>query len=87
MYASHSRKMLVILMPHYQTASEIFSSKPHIEVFFPLHHHTKFPHLTDCRRAIVTAKSRKMRSISEQLNAPTQKIPQPKKQKKKEYEC
>ena len=26
------------------------------------------------------------RSISEQLNAPTQKIPQPKKQKKKEYE-
>ena len=42
MYTSHSRRMPVILMQHYPFASEIFSHKPHTEVFFPLHHHTKF---------------------------------------------
>ena len=47
MYTSHSRRMPVILMPPFQTASEIFSHKPHTEVFFPLHHRTKFPVRTE----------------------------------------
>ena len=46
-YTSHSRRMPVILMPPSQTVSEIFSHKPHTEVFFPLHHHTKFPVRTE----------------------------------------
>ena len=53
MYTSHSRRMPVILMPPSQTASEIFSHKPHTEVFFPLHHHTKFPvHTESLRRCL-----------------------------------
>ena len=47
MYTSHSRRMPVILMLPSQTVSEIFSHKPHTEVFFPLHHHTKFPVRTE----------------------------------------
>ena len=47
MYTSHSRRMPVILMPPSQIALEIFSHKPHSEVFFPLHHHTKFPVRTE----------------------------------------
>ena len=43
MYTSHSRRMPVILMPPSQIALEIFSHKPHTEVFSLLHHHTKFP--------------------------------------------
>lgn len=50
MYTSHSRRMPVILMPPSQTASEIFSHKPHTEVFFLLHHHTKFPVRTESLR-------------------------------------
>ena len=53
MYTSHSRRMPVILMPPSQTVSEIFSHKPHTEVFFPLHHHTKFPvHTESLRRCL-----------------------------------
>ena len=56
----------------------------------------RVPSNTEKRREAVKAKiqdilqeqpiQKEKRSISEQLNAPTQKIPQPKKQKKKEYE-
>ena len=53
MYTSHSRRMSVFLMPPSQTVSEIFSHKPHTEVFFPLHHHTKFPvHTESLRRCL-----------------------------------
>lgn len=44
---SHSRRMPVILMPLPETAPEISSHKSHTEVFFPLHHHAKFPDQTE----------------------------------------
>ena len=47
MYTSHSRRMPVLLMPLPETAPEISSHKPHTEVFFPLHHHAKFPDQTE----------------------------------------
>ena len=80
MYTSHSRRMPVILMPLSQTVSTIFSHKPHTEVFFPLHHHTKFPvHTESLRRCLAkpvlrTSPSSRLR-ICSSVQIPCSKLP------------